>query len=413
MYTQCPKCSTIFTMTEADLGAHQGLVRCGRCQEVFNASWNFVGSLPDEALPDAQSAPTDRAMEASDTPMVKPEIDQQDIDLEYDWETADLEIDITSEQNEDAMQADADAAETMPPGDVEFAQLLEDMQSPEPGDVAEAERGLSALEEAEPAVEDKTDGDDADGRSEPKMPLPGDITEEIVIEAPANLWGFDYGTAPEETAPGGISTSSPDKAESPGLPGLQSKGVTANSAGSPVLKPRKITVSHKASDVKLVEIPHPKPLRSIAWAAAIICLALAVVWQVKTYYLSDLAEIASLRSPLESFCDYAACTVPARTDIKSIDLISTSVDPHPDTPGALRVSANLINRARFAQQFPPLEVTLTDKAGAVVGRRTYLPHEYLSGTHGAMQSNVVQRADLDLAQPAQTAVGYEIQLVAR
>jgi predicted Zn finger-like uncharacterized protein len=409
MFTKCPNCSTIFTMTEVDLEAHQGLVRCGRCREVFNASWNFVGSLPDEALPVAESAPSDRAMEASDAPVAT-----QEVDLEYGWDATDLEIDITVAQSEDAVQADADPAETLPPEDVDFPQPLEEILSQEPGEVVEADRGLSPLKVAEPVVEDDSAGGDPDnGRTEPKIPLPVDIVEEIVIEAPAHLWDLDYGTEPEDPAPGGISGSSPDKAKTPGLPGLQTKGVTTYSGGSPALKPRKITVSPKASDVKLVEIPHPKPLKSIAWVAATICLVLAVVWQIKTYYLSDLAEIASLRLPLESFCDYAACTVPARTDIKSIDLISTSVDPHPDTPGALRVSANLINRARFAQQFPPLEVTLTDKAGEVVGRRTYLPHEYLSGAPGAMQSNVVQRADLDLAQPAQTAVGYEIQLVAR
>ena len=397
-------------MTEADLGAHQGLVRCGRCQEVFNASWNFVGSLPDEALHDAQSSLSDRVIEVPDTPVVTQEIDLQDMDLDYDWDATDLEIDIMPEQGEDTVRVAADPAETILPGGVEIPQPLEEMQRRDPGDKGKAARGLSLDEEAEP------ESNDQDGRSEPKMPLPGDISEEIVIEAPVNLWDLNNGTEPEESAPGEIFGGSPDKPKASGLPvlpELKNKGATAHSGGSPALKPRKITVSHKASDVKLVKIPHPKPLKSIAWAAATICLMLAVVWQIKTYYLSDLAEIVSLRSPLESFCEYAACAVPTRTDIKSIDLISTSVDPHPDTPGALRVSANLVNRARFDQQFPPLEVTLTDKAGEIVGRRTYLPHEYLSGIPGAMQSNVVQRADLDLAQPPQTAVGYEIQLVAR
>lgn len=35
--TQCPECSTRFKVSEEQLGAHDGLVRCGRCHEVFNA----------------------------------------------------------------------------------------------------------------------------------------------------------------------------------------------------------------------------------------------------------------------------------------------------------------------------------------------------------------------------------------
>ncbi len=48
MYTKCPNCSTIFTATDEDLDAQQGLVRCGRCREVFSASWNLVNSIPGE-----------------------------------------------------------------------------------------------------------------------------------------------------------------------------------------------------------------------------------------------------------------------------------------------------------------------------------------------------------------------------
>ena len=37
-------------MSEEDLDIYQGLVRCGRCNEVFNASWNLVDSVPHQEL---------------------------------------------------------------------------------------------------------------------------------------------------------------------------------------------------------------------------------------------------------------------------------------------------------------------------------------------------------------------------
>lgn len=36
--TQCPQCNTRFKVTQAQLDAHRGLVRCGLCQTVFDAT---------------------------------------------------------------------------------------------------------------------------------------------------------------------------------------------------------------------------------------------------------------------------------------------------------------------------------------------------------------------------------------
>ncbi|CAH1903913.1 conserved hypothetical protein [Candidatus Nitrotoga sp. HW29] len=36
--TQCPECSTRFKVSQAQLDMYQGMVRCGRCQAIFNAT---------------------------------------------------------------------------------------------------------------------------------------------------------------------------------------------------------------------------------------------------------------------------------------------------------------------------------------------------------------------------------------
>ncbi|MDJ0956616.1 MAG: DUF3426 domain-containing protein, partial [Arenicellales bacterium] len=220
-----------------------------------------------------------------------------------------------------------------------------------------------------------------------QFPIPDSVAEEIVIEAPTRLWRMDEEIGQEEG----------DKQ----VPGWSTP------------EPRSVPASREAADVKRVKIPQPRPVLTAAWIIGSVVLLFGLVWQVKGHYLTDLAQVPSLRAPLHTMCQFLSCTVPPRSDIKSIDLVSTSVDPHPVTPGALRVSANLINRAAFAQEFPPLEITLTDKEGKVVGRRTYLPHEYRVDASNKMLPNVLERADFDLAQPDETAVGYEIQLVAR
>jgi predicted Zn finger-like uncharacterized protein len=48
--TQCPECGTRFKVTDAQLGAHDGLVRCGSCHEVFNAIDHLHDDEPSPQL---------------------------------------------------------------------------------------------------------------------------------------------------------------------------------------------------------------------------------------------------------------------------------------------------------------------------------------------------------------------------
>lgn len=49
--TQCPQCGTHFKITEAQRNAHQGKVRCGKCQAIFNAVENLYTPPQQLALP--------------------------------------------------------------------------------------------------------------------------------------------------------------------------------------------------------------------------------------------------------------------------------------------------------------------------------------------------------------------------
>lgn len=48
--TQCPQCSTRFKVTQAQRESHQGMVRCGRCQAVFNAAAHLYDDTPSPQL---------------------------------------------------------------------------------------------------------------------------------------------------------------------------------------------------------------------------------------------------------------------------------------------------------------------------------------------------------------------------
>jgi predicted Zn finger-like uncharacterized protein len=50
MYTQCPECETYFRVTEDDLGAADGQVRCSQCEAVFDARTRLLTPAQEHAL---------------------------------------------------------------------------------------------------------------------------------------------------------------------------------------------------------------------------------------------------------------------------------------------------------------------------------------------------------------------------
>lgn len=57
MHTRCPKCRTTFRVTQAQLDAREGLVRCGRCAAVFSATEHLVSAPAPRRAPSRRAAP--------------------------------------------------------------------------------------------------------------------------------------------------------------------------------------------------------------------------------------------------------------------------------------------------------------------------------------------------------------------
>ena len=72
--TQCPQCNTRFKVSQEQLDAHQGMVRCGRCQAVFNAVQYLDDGQPSPQL-DLPIAPEETRQTPAETaaePIVEP-----------------------------------------------------------------------------------------------------------------------------------------------------------------------------------------------------------------------------------------------------------------------------------------------------------------------------------------------------
>ena len=151
---------------------------------------------------------------------------------------------------------------------------------------------------------------------------------------------------------------------------------------------------------------------SLLWGLGGLALLMLLAGQFVYFYRNELATLPAWRPYLVDVCLYAGCKLQPMRDISKIELLQTSIAPHPQYENALRLRATLVNRAAFRQDYPWMEVSLTSNAGNVIARRTFSPIQYSeTPLEGVLTPNVVATALLDVTNPDGKAVGYEIRLV--
>jgi predicted Zn finger-like uncharacterized protein len=161
-----------------------------------------------------------------------------------------------------------------------------------------------------------------------------------------------------------------------------------------------------------------EPRRFAAWLwgfLAVLALA-ALAGQAAYRYRAELAAyFPRARAPLAAFCDILGCRVqlPRRPDLMSIDSSELQADPR--RQGIIVLSAVIRNRARFPQDFPALELTLTDDAQRPVLRRVLAPRDYLpEGRSPELASGIATGGEASLRvylhSGGSTATGYRLYL---
>lgn len=246
-------------------------------------------------------------------------------------------------------------------------------------------------------------------------------------------------------APAKPSTPPPsEKPEQPPAPKTPAQTPTpAAAANEPVneivipapatLKPVQINTSKKPMHIRpeqqqlskdevkdiLHELVGRKPgdrTRPLFWGLGILLLFVLLAGQTLFYYRDTLAWHPTIGPYIQLACKKLDCSIAARRDVALIELTGTTVAPHPKYKNILRVKATLINRAKYNQPFPLMEVKLTNRRGGTTSRRLFAPDQYLKDkaqvTDG-MPRNTAVTAILDVNNPDRKTEGYEIRLVAQ
>ncbi len=161
------------------------------------------------------------------------------------------------------------------------------------------------------------------------------------------------------------------------------------------------------------EAPRRHP---VLWGIAALLAAAALAGQAAYRYRTELAVLLpEARAPLEATCKAMGCTValPRRPELMGIESSDLQADGKGDN--VIVLNAVLRNRAPFPQEYPALELTLTDDADRPVVRRVLRPADYLGAARAAQASvgiaaggEAAFRLSLDASRAR--ATGYRLYL---
>ena len=124
---------------------------------------------------------------------------------------------------------------------------------------------------------------------------------------------------------------------------------------------------------------HAPPQRFTAvWVLLGIIALAALAGQLALYFRDDIAlALPAAKPQLAAACEIFGCRLrlPHRSDLMSIE--SSDLQADPGHANVIVLNAVIRNRAAFEQEYPSLELTLTDENDQVVVRRVLKPSDYL------------------------------------
>lgn len=406
--TQCPHCRTSFRLSRAQLGAARGVVRCGACMEVFNASQRLQQEDGEPfVLAPAPVAAAEPAAPLVTAHATKPAMEEEILWIHDDLDLDNLDLDeelAKLERQEHELSRQLQALEHPPQAHTDEAwaeQLLRaESQTGENGDQPSAPEPSRAPEAASPESLSFTPV--TPDRPAPPSPLAASRTFTDALEQqPQRI----------EPAIGDVD-----------MPSHREPEDTSETFAAKTDERRSPPRATEAMDEPLFDL-EDEPLqldwqarrkpwgRWLGWAALNLIALLALAGQYVAYNYDELVRQDRYRPWFEQLCPSIGCTLPPKVDIEQIKSSNLVVRSHPDFNSALVVDAIIYNRASFAQPFPLLEVRFADINGQPLASRVFKPGEYLSGELAGrteMPPQVPIHIALDILDPGTRAVNYSL-----
>ncbi|MBL8524413.1 MAG: zinc-ribbon and DUF3426 domain-containing protein [Betaproteobacteria bacterium] len=143
-----------------------------------------------------------------------------------------------------------------------------------------------------------------------------------------------------------------------------------------------------------------RPTHSRSWALGGFLLFLLLAAQGAYAFRSVLVQNhPPLRSVFVSACEWAGCSLSWSRDDSVLRIEASDLIEPPGKAGRIQLTATLVNRGTIAQDYPALELKLTDNANQVQLSRILQPQDYLGRVPGkdeGLQPNVETFVNLNV-----------------
>ncbi len=185
-------------------------------------------------------------------------------------------------------------------------------------------------------------------------------------------------------------------------------------ASQPVRPPESNTLSPYRNAPLLPREAAATPVRSPGWIILVVLAVAALAVQLGYVWRTEIvSQYPPLRPHVEKICAWAGCSLPWGRDPALLKVESSDLIEELGAKGRYLLTATIANRAAVVQDYPHLELSLTDVNNQTLARRVLSPEAYLGkgtgraeglGAGASAQVNV--RIDSQLAN----AAGYHVEL---
>ncbi|PTQ90783.1 DUF3426 domain-containing protein [Agitococcus lubricus] len=386
--TRCPHCSSVFNITDDQLAARGGHVRCGGCLQVFRADQNLVTESVIQSVPASPMAPSAPATARVPTPTPSPietaSPSKKPKVKDDSWVTNLLDDDINLD----------DLALDTPPVPVPKKSAIANTPPPTPAKASKKplfdDELSDLLHEAwvEPAEKDhlkgigEVDKIKASADESWAQALISELEEEEKKEQSKNYSMELQPTKPKEPARKASpvaenKTSSTAKVDNQATLNKDDDLLSfLNSNSAPVINQRHASLPVEVRQHTMVSVNWSYWL---TWSTLCLLGVLMLISQYIYFNFNHLAIADQTRPQITQLCNILGCKVPEPPNIKLIAINKLSVRPHPEVTNALEVNAIIYNKADFAQPLPALKLMFLDKKSKVTASRAFQPKEYLRG----------------------------------
>jgi len=156
------------------------------------------------------------------------------------------------------------------------------------------------------------------------------------------------------------------------------------------------------------------PRRTGLWLSLSLLLLALLALQAAYAFRSELMMLLpQSRLYYQQACEWLGCSVPLPRQARYLHIEASDLkSPDPARPGEIELLVAVRNRAPVEQDYPALELTLTDLQEQTIARRVFLPAEYLQWTDAAdgLKAGAEMAVRLFLDTGELRAAGYRLYL---